>query len=398
MSEASEFRSGGRVLAGSFLGISLGVSSLYFYSLGIFIKPLATTFYWSRGESSLGALVGTGCAALAALPTGRLIDRFGSVRVAIVSLLLLSAGFLALGLLTSGIGSFLVIVGAMSLLVNGSSPMSFTRLVVTAFHRRRGLALGLILSGTGVGAILIPALLGPFIAVHGWRAGYILLGCLIPAALPLVVLLLRGAREPVAGERQQPPIGDVLGQPAFIRLGAIFFLASVAVLGTIVQFVPMLTDAGLSPGAAGRTAALIGVSAIGGRVVAGMLLDRFEPGLVTAALFILSALGMALLALGGVAMAGPGALVMGLAIGAEVDFIAFFTGRYFARAVYGQAYGALYGLYLLGGAIGPALSGFLFDLTGTYRVSLLLAAALLTASALLASRIGRLQPAPLVVA
>jgi len=56
VSARSELKRGWRVLAGSFLGIGAGVTSLYFYSLGVFIKPLAASFGWGRGEASLGAL------------------------------------------------------------------------------------------------------------------------------------------------------------------------------------------------------------------------------------------------------------------------------------------------------------------------------------------------------
>lgn len=64
-----------------------------------------------------------------------------------------------------------------------------------------------------------------------------------------------------------------------------------------------------------------------------------------------------MLAVGGTGLAVPGALIIGLSLGAEVDLMAFLTGRYFPRAVYGQTYGALYALVLIGSAIGPALSG-----------------------------------------
>lgn len=386
--EASEFARGWPILAASFVGIAIGVSSLFFYSLGIFIKPLAAEFGWSRGEASLGALAGTICAAIMSFPMGQLIDRIGSVRVAIGSLLLLAVSFAALGALTTGLASFLAIVIILSLLTAGATPLPFTRLVVAAFEKNRGLALGLTLSGTGMGAILIPALLPPFIENQGWRAGYFALGGIVLLVLPLLILLLRSAPEAapvrVAASAQ---ISRIVGSRIFALLGVIFFSASMAVFGAVVHFVPMLTDAGFSPARAGQTAALIGVAAIVGRLAAGWLLDRLPPQLVTAGLFGIASLGLALLAVGGAGLAVPGALIIGLSVGAEVDLMAFLTGRYFPRAVYGQTYGALYALFLIGGAIGPALSGYLFDVTDDYRLSLLTAAVLLAMAAFLATRL-----------
>jgi MFS family permease len=193
------------------------------------------------------------------------------------------------------------------------------------------------------------------------------------------------------------PLPELITDPAARLLGCVFFLAAIAILGTVVHFVPMLTDWGLSPAKAGATASLIGVAAIGGRLIIGALLDRWPAHRVTVAVFGTTAIGMALLGSGAVGLTTFGAAVIGLAVGAEVDLIAFLVGRFFPRRMYGQIYGAIYATFLAGGAIGPALSGFLHDLSGSYRLSLRIMAGLMTIAALLASRISRLalaRPTP----
>ncbi len=393
MSERSEFAEGWPVLAASFIGIAIGVSSLYFYSLGIFLKPMAAEFGWGRGTGSLGALVGTAGAALMSIPMGRLVDRIGSARVAIGSLVLLALGFAAIGLLASGLVSFLILTAIVSLLTAGSSPLPFSRLVVTAFHRHRGIALGLTLAGTGVGAILVPRLLAPYVAVHGWRNGYFALAGVVAVMLPVLWLFLRHAEDPHRNAEPAVSLRQVMADPAYRLLALIFLLAATAVLGTVVQFVPMLSDWGLAPAEAGAIASMIGVAAIGGRLLTGWMLDRFSPQGVNAGLFALAACGLGLLAVGGIAVAVPGALITGLAVGGEVDLIAFLVGRFFKRAVYGAMYGAVYTAFLIGGAIGPALSGYLQEATGSYRASLLVAAALLALAAAASTRLARLTSA-----
>jgi MFS family permease len=153
--------------------------------------------------------------------------------------------------------------------------------------------------------------------------------------------------------------------------------------------VPMLTDGGMSPAQAGGTAALLGLTSIAGRLVTGFLLDRVPPLLVTGGVFLAGALGVAVLGLGGPAFAVVGALIVGLTVGAEVDLMAFLIGRHFPRVSYGQFYGAIYAVFLMGGAIGPALSGYMQQASGSYRLSLLTAAALLTTAAFLAWRLSR---------
>jgi MFS family permease len=394
MSVAQEFRAGHRALAGAFLGIAIGISSLYFYSLGIFIKPLAAEFGWSRGEASLGAMVGTLATAFACLVLGRLVDHYGSVRVGLISLLLQAAGFAAMGLLIGGFWSYILLSGLLSVIAAGSSPLPFTRIIVAKFSQGRGIALGLALSGTGLGATMIPALLEPFVAEHGWRNGYLALAGVIVVVLPLLALLLRGAEEMKPASAAAGPFRP---DRVFWLMGAVFFAISIAVLGTVVHFVPMLTDAGFSPVRAGRTAAIIGLSAIAGRILVGLLLDRLSASLVAAGLFLLTAVGLALLAFLGVAAALVGAAIIGLAIGAEVHLMAFLIARHFHGSLYGRVYGALYTLFLIGGAIGPALMGYLFDLSGTYRMPLFVAAALMAAAALLVTRLrdhhGEARPA-----
>jgi MFS family permease len=395
----NEFKRGWPALLGAFIGIAAGVSSTFFYSLALFLKPLAAEFGWSRGEASLGALVGTLAAAVAAPATGRLIDRAGSARTAIVSTLVLAAGFAALGYLTGGIASFLAIIAIMSLLNVGSSAMSYSRILIATFDRHRGLALGLALMGSGVGATLIPALLIPYIAAHGWRAGYYCLAIAVLAAiLPVACLVLpRRARAPApdgiaagASLTISYPQRSVWAEPTFRLLGAIFLLAATAVLGTVVHFVAMLMDAGIEPGRAGRLAGLIGLAVSGARLIAGLLLDRFRAEAVTAILFACSAIGMLVLAAGGTSMAMPGALAIGLGVGAEVDLISYLVSRHFPTAEYGRFYGGVYGLFLLGGALGPALIGFLFDASHTYALPLSVSAGFLVCASLLALRIPRL--------
>ncbi|PJG47360.1 hypothetical protein CAF53_03230 [Sphingobium sp. LB126] len=387
---AQEFVTGWPLLIACFVGITLGISSLYFYSLGLFIKPLVAEFGWSRGQASLGAVAGTAGIAVMSIPVGRALDFIGSVPVAIVSLLALAVGFLALGTLVDGLMSFVILNGLLAIAATGCNPLPFTRLIVAQFERNRGFALGLALSGTGFGAILLPMLLGPYIAEFGWRAGYRLLAFIIAGATPLLWLVLRRYSAKGGGSATPLPLRVLFADPALRLLALIFFLAALAILGAIVQFIPMLSDAGLDAARAGHIAALIGFSAMAGRLAAGFMLDRVAPHNVATALMIVAGLGLTGLAIGGAKVAVAGALIVGLAVGAEVDLISFFCGRHFDRARYGQVYGAIYAAFFIGGAVGPALSGYLRDWSGDYATALGISAGLLFIAGALASRIGAL--------
>ena len=66
------------------------------------------------------------------------------------------------------------------------------------------------------------------------------------------------------------------------------------------------------------------------------------------------------------------AVLLGSAIGAEVDFVSFLVRRYFDQAAFGRLYGIAFGLFILGTAVGPVLLGYSFDHLGGYWPGLLL--------------------------
>ena len=384
MTALDEFRGGWRILVGCVIGVSVGLLSLYFYSLGIFIKPLAAEFQWTRGQGSLGTLVTTLAVAIAAMPTGRLIDRLGSLPVALGSLAVLTIGLYLHSVFIKGLPSFVIIVAVMSLLTVGSGHQAYARLVVAHFDKARGLALGVMLTGAGIGGFLVPTLLTPYVAEHGWRAGYAALATVALLGLLSVWLLLRGAPDLTVEKRTPAPLRDVVTNPAFLKLGTIFFCAAIAVIGTFVHFVPMLSDTGMSARATGGIVALIGLSSVPGRLVAGVLLDRFDAKWVTSGAFALAAVGLLLLTVGGTSMAVPVAIILGTIVGAEADALSFLTARYYPKRIFAQANGAIYGLFLIGGSVGAVTTGVLHDLTGSYLTSSAISTAFLVIASLVA--------------
>ena len=76
-----------------------------------------------------------------------------------------------------------------------------------------------------------------------------------------------------------------------------------------------------------------------------------------------------------------GAITTGLAVGADVDLIAFLTARHFPKQLFAEVNGVLYAPFLVGVTVGCVLSGALYDLNGEYHVSFLVAATLLTIAA-----------------
>jgi len=368
----------------AFLGLTAGYSSTYFYTSGLFLIPVSADLEVSRGEASLGPLV---CAVGAALFTpafGKALDRFGPLVVALLSLVGLAAGFLAMSLFGQNLPSYLLCSFLIAMLGAGSTALSFSRLVLLAFSRRKGLVLGFVMTGTGVGALCLPPFLMPVIEAAGWREAYLDLALFSGfAALIIGFLMMRfrqhftpeyNASRNTADSRDPAPVWR---DPAFIKIGVMIFLLAVASVSVVVHFVPIQIGHGLTAGDAAKIAAAIGLSSIAGRIAAGFALDHVQVRTLTFIAIGIAIVGTATLAVPGEVGGITSAVLIGLVMGAESDVLSFLALRYFPAAQYGRAYGYTFSLYLLGGAAGPTIAAFGYDLTGSYDLTLVGVGALL---------------------
>lgn len=366
----SELIVGWRIVLGAFIGIGSGFASLYFYTAGIFIKPLAAEFGWTRGEASLGSMA-TLVGVIAFPLAGRLIDRLGEVRVAFISGIALALSFAILGSFIQGLISYVLLIVLLTVAASGSISIAYNRIIVRHFLAQRGTALGLALTGTAVGSAIVGPALAPYIATHGWRQGYFALSLLSLTMLLLAVLLLRPFSERTAPQSAESASttgwSEISRHPAFLPISVMIFLASTAVLGSTTHIVPLLTDQGLSIPEAAGVASMLGFSVICGRLLTGFLLDHCDAGIVTCALFSLASLGTLALWTGHPVLTVVGAILVGFGVGTEGDLLAFLLGRRFSTQEFGRVYGLIFGVHALGGGLGGLIAGASFDWTGNYR-------------------------------
>ena len=381
MSQQNEFKRGWAVLLGAFIGSGVGLASMVYYSTGIWIRPWQEEFGWTRAEIGFQQSISVLVMMLLAPLVGRLIDRYGLRRV--TALCLLGYGlFLAIFPFMSGT---LLILYALSfgyaVFGVGTTGIAFTRAVNAFFIKNRGLALGICLTSTGVMAFAMPRFMTPYVAEHGWRAGFWVMFAIVMISVPIVYLLLRDAPEDEDGQPQQAQSGLTFSQAirtvTFWKVASIFLLISTAILGLIPAFIPLLQDAGLSAKQAGQLGAALGLSVMVARLFIGFIIDRIFAPYVAAVAFSCVALGCLALGLGGIEYAMVAAIALGFAVGAEVDLIGYFTARYFGMAHYGAIYGLQYSIFIFGAAIGPVYTGYIWDVTGNYDLALVIAAALM---------------------
>jgi MFS family permease len=384
-----EFRyEGWRVAAAAAVGVFVGFASLLVYTFGIFLKPLADEFSWSREAVSAAFGVAALTTAAASPLLGHLLDRVNPRRIIVPAIVIFGGAFASLSLLTAHLWRLYATFFVMGLVANGTAQMAYSRAVSTWFDRRRGAALALVMSGSAAGAIVLPPLAGRLIERSGWRTAALLLGSAVVAiGVPVALAFVRERPAPPAARRDQAgaAVRDALRSRVFWILVVVLFANSVAQNGALTHMAALLTDRGIAPGSAAIALSAMGVASLLGRLSTGVLLDRFAPTRVAMALFAIAAAGTLLLAEARTLAEGiAAAALIGAGMGAEADITPFLLSRYFGLRSFATLYGFTWTAYAAAGALGPLLMGRAFDLTGTYeRLLLVLGTGMLAAAGLM---------------
>jgi MFS family permease len=144
------------VVFGSTVGLIVGNGPIVFFTFGLFLGPVTREFGWDRATFSSSLLVGHGFAAAAYPFLGRAIDRYGVRRVSLTCIVLFALSLASLSLTPPLPAVFVAMAGLVGLLSAGQAPLPYAKAVSSWFDERRGLALGIAMTGIGIGATLVP--------------------------------------------------------------------------------------------------------------------------------------------------------------------------------------------------------------------------------------------------
>jgi MFS family permease len=380
---------GWRVAGAASAGVFVSFASLFIYTFGTFLKPLAAEFSWSREAVSTAFGIAAMTVAACSPPLGVLLDRHGARRIIVPSLAVFGIAFASLALLTPHLSHLYAVCVVLGIVGNGTAQMAYTRTVASWFERRRGAALALMLAGGAVGAMVLPPVAQALIDRAGWRTACALLGAMVLAiGLPVVLAFVRERPATAAAPATTShgaSVREGLASRAFWILVVVLFGSSIAQNGAITHLAAMLTDRGISTGGAALAVSAMGGAGLAGRLVAGWLLDRFFAARVSFGLLALAAVGAWILSwAASLPMGVLGASLVGFGMGGEGDVTPYLLSRYFGLRSFSTLYGLTWTAYAIAGAIGPVLMGRAFDASGSYATLLgQLAAGTLAVAALM---------------
>lgn len=386
VSESSIRYAGWGVAAAAFVGVMTSFAPIVPYTFSLFINPLHSAFGWKHEEIGGTFALAAITVALVSPGIGILLDRFAPRRIILPSIAIFAIALASLSKLGPNIAQFYLTYFVLGLVANGTAQFAYTRTMLSWFNKHRGFALALILTGSGVGSILIPPLTQWTIDRHGWRTAYLLLGAIALLGLPLTALLMRNRPVTPANQEHIPPSGVTVGTAmrnmAFWVLAVITALSAFSENGLVTNLAALLTDHGVTAQSAALALSVRGGAGILGRLFVGLLIDRFSPQRIQTLVLILAASGTLVLAFAGTTIVAlAGAALLGIGLGSEADVAPYLLARYFGRKHFSVLYGLTWTAYAIGGGIGPVVVGHLYDRAGSYQPHLIVFLALVAFAA-----------------
>lgn len=383
----SGFSYGYVVIAASLLILIVAAGSQYSFS--VFFKPVLNEFGWTRAAISGAYSLNMLLSGVMGILTGRLCDRFGPRPVLTATGLILGLGYLLMPQVQA-IWQIYVFFGVIVSI--GMSGMAIPLLSTVArwFSKRRSLTTGIVMTGSGFGIVMMPPVANLLISTYNWRTSYIIIGSIALVLIVLLAQFLRRAPSPgssltsvtkfeVTGPPNVQLRGLSLGKAVRTwQLWLIFLMTlfiGFSMQTVMVHIVAHATDISISAAAAALIVSVIGIVSIGGKLVMGGMGDRSGNRYIVIIVFILAVLAFLWLRFANeLWMLYLFAAVFGLQYGGYSAVLSPLVAEYFGL----KSHGAIFGLVMFamgtGGAVGPLITGRIFDISGSYDWAFILCA------------------------
>lgn len=377
-SSLAEWRRHWPLVAATTAGMSL--AALLSAVFGVMLGPLEQEFGWSRAEISSGPAVVSVMGLFLATPAGFVIDRLGARRCGLFVVVISCISIAAM----STIGDSLWHWWACWALFGISAAFTSTvwlMPVSTIFHAGRGMAIALTISGTGISMALGPAIAEYFVQNHGWRSGFLALAAIwfvftMPLILAFVPNLAASPASDAPEEAADAAPAEFAGltpregfaSKTFYLLFFASLVSSMTGVAIILNLVPVLTFTGLTRVDAVAIAGSMGVASIIGRIVGGLLMDRYNVRRLAIGASLISLLFpvMLLFMPGTFGAAAFGVIAYGLTGGMKMNAIVYLTSTHLGARSFGLFYGTISITTTVAMGIGPLIANHIYDQTQSY--------------------------------
>ena len=375
----SKYRYGYVIAASCFCIQAFGIGT--YFSYGVLFNPLIDEFGWSRAAISGAASMAFLLMGFLGIGVGRLNDRFGPRILMTVSGVFFGLGYFLMSRLES-IWQLYLFFGFIFGI--GLSTVDVIALTTIArwFVRKRGIATGIAKVGTGAGQMTIPFLVSILIIRYGWRSSCTIVGVAVLVILVAIAQLMR--RDP--GQMGLSPDGDASGSTPrpisdieglslrealrtreFWTICAAMLAIVFCLMTVMVHIVPFAQEINVSPTRAAGVLSTIGGVSMAGRFISGLAIDRIGSKKVMVFCFILLIAVLLWLQIATeLWMIYLFAVGYGLAHGGFFTSFSPIIAEFFGIKSHGSLFGITMFSGTFGGALGPVMAGYVFDVTGAY--------------------------------
>ncbi len=387
----------GWVLVAMEMSVFAVVSGAVYYTFGIFLEPIIDEMGWSRGTTATAFSILTVINGLSGPVVALMTERIGPRRTMLTGQALLVAGLLLLTRITALWQLYLLYGVVVTFAMSCTTYVCATALLTRWFVRRRSLAMGIAMAGSGLGTMVLAPVGHALITSVGWRAAWaVMAGLVVVIAIAPTWLLARDDPGKMGLQPDGLPIAPS-GNPgrasvkapdwpmaAAFKTRALWLIALMAFanlfsLSMVTSHqVVHLEDNGIDAlAAASALGLMVGMSSLG-RVLGGAAGQWLPLRYVGAASAALEALGiMVLLFAHNLPLVYVYVLTFGLGYGMLVILFPSMVAAYFGPRHYARIFGAAFAVVSILGAAAPAFAGFMFDATGSYTLPFSIAAGLL---------------------
>ena len=369
-------------------------------SFGVFFKPILEELDMSRAMLSLPVALSLILFGVSQPIGGLLINRFGSRTIITIGVALTGLSTFGMSQIHTiwGVYFFYGIVLGMSGV--GNSATAVSPMLTRWFEERRGLAFSIAAAGSSLGQLLIIPLLALMLAALGWRSTFFWSGAAVLAVLvPMCFFIIRNCPEDMGltsaenggGKKglfrivpYDLPWVECLHKKPFILLLSSFFTCGFTVTVIAVHWIPFASDLGFSPTLAATAFALGGALNTVGVMIIGPLSDNFGRKIPLSLVYLLRSSGFLLFIFFKNDLtfwATP--MIVGLSWIATVPLTSALTGDFFGAKNVGILFGLISVSHQLGAGLSAWLSGYIYDVTGSYDLAFAMAAYLCVQAAVL---------------
>jgi MFS family permease len=353
--------------------LMIGVTYGLMFSYSVFFKPLADHFTGDRATVSLVYSASLIIRGAAAIGMGWLADRYGARKLMALCGVMVGGGLVLSSYANDLWQLFLTYAVVEAIGLSGAFGIG-TAAVSRWFTEKRGLALGIAATGSGLGTLLIVPGNERLISAYDWNGAFFIAGIGGGALLVAAALLLRPAPElptRIGTGLATPPVEKGLRAAIkdrrmilILSAFALFFFSIQIIMTHLVNYA---TDLGIDPLVAATFVSIIGAVSVAGRLSSGIGADRIgiHNTLILTRIFLVISFVI-------VIFTGPlwsfylFALAFGLPYGGEIPQIPLYVGRYFGSRALATLVGLCVFVTNVGGALGPWTAGKIYDVTGSY--------------------------------